>query len=406
MYKKTIISGLLGLIVSLGLNVLAEDITEKKVREIFSEMTKKDSGNGGLFDQSTGEDSPFEIHGHLQFEYEETESDGGRNGNSTFDTQYLTLWFGFEIEDNMNIVAEVEYEHGGTLGQNGGTGGGGSGELEVDQAFFNWDILSDSTLQVKIGKFYVPFGIERFSYAGPSNRLVSRPAAFQKVYPGTYADSGIQTYGSISLSDSNSFKYEAAVVNGLGPDANTSIRDSRQGRDNNDNKAYVGRLAFNSKVSSDLEIEVGGSYYDGKYNEHLGYIAENKLRLTYTGADLRITYNNFDFRAEKIISTVDQGETATNNIRNFRRSGYYTQLAYRQEVDKELIKFVDLVTRFSSKDENSTVSNTADQNQWSVGINWGITDKVIMKVERQFNHERHGNKLSDDAWLGQLSVAF
>ena len=128
--------------------------------------------------------------------------------------------------------------------------------------------------------------------------------------------------------------------------------------------------------------------------------------IPYFAKDEKLSFNTINARSEKITSTVAMGETATNGVRNFRRSGYYVQGAYRQEVDQHLIKYVDFVTRFGVKDENSTTQTTSDQNQWAVGINWGIFDDVIVKVERQFNHERHGRKLSDDAWLGQLSVRF
>jgi hypothetical protein len=361
------------------------------------------------FAQSTDDTGLFEgdsdvvLKGHLQWEYEDTGSEGGRNGDSTFDSQYLTMWFGYHVEENMRVVAEVEYEHGGTINQTGGANGGGGGELEVDQGFVEWEL--QKALIIKIGKFYTPFGIERFSYAGPSNRLVSRPGTFQNVYPGTYAEVGVNLGGQLPIVGSTTFNYEVAVVNGLGDTANTSIRDARQSRDNNDNKAMVGRISVNAKPD-DADIEFGASYYDGKFNSHQGYIADNRLRLTYAGIDLRVKYKNFDFIAEQIISTVEQGETLINGKRNFRRSGYYAQLAYRSEVDREYVKFIDVVARFNSKDENSTVQNTADQNQMALGINWGLYKKVILKLEYQFNHERHGNKLSDNAWLGQVSVAF
>lgn len=404
-------SRLLGVSLALGAGMMAgveaqenpdldtriEELIDKKLAE------RESQGQSDIFSQATG-DLGVEIHGHLQFEHENYESEGSRSGDSTFDNQYFTLWIGKQITEDLRAVIEIEYEHGGTDSQTGGTGGGGGGQTEIDQAMAVWNPGGYDEFGIKIGKFYVPFGIERFSYAGPQNRLVSRPAPFQRIWPGTYADNGVAIQGRVG--DDVAFIYELAAVNGLGPAAATSIRTARQGRDNEDNKAMVGRIA----VAFGDEFEFGTSYYEGKYNEFqvLGHALapDSEFDLIYNGIDARMTLGQLDVRGEWIESSVETGETLTNGFRNFRRQGYYIQTAWRQEVGLEFLDYLDGVVRFDSKDENTTVKDTADTNTWALGVTFGVNEHLKFKVERQMVHERGPVKLDNDAWLMQASVQF
>jgi phosphate-selective porin len=380
----------------------------EKIKKKLALLEKKQENKSATPDLFSNMKDSFgvDIHGHLQFEYEDYGTEGSRGGDATFDNQYFTLWIGKEINDQLEVAVEIEYEHGGTGEQTGGTGGGGGGETEVDQAMALWKPLDDETFKIRFGKFYVPFGIERFSYAGPYNRLVSRPAPFQNVYPGTYADTGLEFLGKFLLNNDMSFIYNLAWINGLGPDAAVDIREARQGRDNNDNKAIAGRLAL--KIGKTLEF--GGSYYKGKYNEFQSrghaLVPDNELSLIYHGLDARWTQGPWDIRGEWLESYVDTGETLINGFRNFRRSGYYLQTAYRLDFEKELLKFVDLVLRFDSKDENSTIHNTDDTNTWAYGLAFGIYEKMKLKFEFQKVHERGPEKISNGAFLAQMSLQF
>jgi hypothetical protein len=209
-------------------------------------------------------DSPvprFDLHGHVTLSYfgfeEASPATTGPalsdlSPASSFELSDLTFFLGVPLARNLYVVTEVEYE-------------GGGDDIDVDQAFAEWSLAEHEALELRIGKFYVPFGIERFYQNAPQNPLVDRPSPFLQIIPGTFSDTGLGISARRALGDEPElvFSAELALMNGLGARAFDSVRDARQDADNNANKALAGRLG----LAYDRWLDAGISTLYGEYDD-------------------------------------------------------------------------------------------------------------------------------------------
>lgn len=239
--------------------------------------------------------SRVDFHGHLATEYvgiskptaagvdPRVDPDAELLPRSSFTVSDLTFFVGLPLYENLYAATEVEYE-------------GGGDEITLDQAFVQWDLIGDERLAVRGGKFYFPFGIERFYQNAPTNPLVDRPAPFLFVIPDTYSETGLEVLGEVPIWSGPEVvaEYEFALVNGLGEPSYDSVRFARQNRDNNSAKSFGGRLG----LAWDRWLRVGVSGLSGEYDEG------NRDALWAVGADARAQWGAFALRGEYAYSRV------------------------------------------------------------------------------------------------------
>jgi hypothetical protein len=149
-------------------------------------------------------------------------------------------------------------------------------------------VRAEDPLRLRLGKFYVPFGIERFYQNGPRNPLVDRPAPFIQIIPGTFSDTGIGVSGEqrVAAGPELIAEYEVALMNGLGSNLFDSAREARQNRDNNASKALASRLG----ARYDRWLFLGTSFLYGESDDG------DEDDFTALGADLRLDWAPFTFR--------------------------------------------------------------------------------------------------------------
>ncbi|MCH8293399.1 hypothetical protein IH992_20135 [Candidatus Poribacteria bacterium] len=129
------------------------------------------------------EESFVEVHGFMDLVFLDFEADGKREGESTFDNRHFNVFFKSDIRENLSIIAEVEYEHGGK-------------DVELDRGEVQLN-LSEAAI-VKAGRFYTPFGIERLVWYANLNKFVSRPLPLLQIVPGNWYANGVQLMEAIS----------------------------------------------------------------------------------------------------------------------------------------------------------------------------------------------------------------
>lgn len=340
----------------------------------------------------------IEMHGHLAvsyfgFEEQSLAPDGSRsrslsdlNPQSSFAVSDVTLFFGVPIADSLYAIAELEYELGGD-------------EISLDQAFFEWE--ASEALRLRVGKFYVPFGIERFYQNAPTNPLVDRPAPYIHVIPGTYSDTGISLGGHRSLSEGPEtvFEYEVFLANGLGASLFDSARDARQNRDNNSSKAWGGRLG----LRWDRWLSVGGSFMSGESDDS----DEDEYQIL--GADLRADLGPFFLRAEYLLGEIDTPDLVDANgtpcsdasplcpglvppLRptggSIHRRGWYVEGSWRHRPDL-FGRSLDLqwVARIDDLDEDDSVRDLLDARRYSAGLVLRPLDHLRLKLQYEVTDE-------------------
>jgi hypothetical protein len=339
------------------------------------------------------EPRPIDFHGHLAaayygFEERSVVPSSGQSGSlsdlypqSSFDVTDLSLFLGVPIAEALYAVAEVEYEFGGE-------------EIDLDQAFIEWDLQRESRLALRLGKFYAPFGIERFYQNAPRNPLVDRPSPYIHIVPGTYSETGIGLLGERPLLEGPeiALEYELALMNGLGEELSDSAREARQVTDNNSSKAAGVRLG----LDLDRWLKLGVSSMLGDYDDR------DDERYLFLGADLRATRGPFSLRGEYVYSDVERPELLGGG--SLARRGWYAEAVWntRPRIAR-LLDELSYVLRYDVLDEDDSVSDLLDARRVSVGLMAVPVPHFRLKLQYELTDE-DSEEFDNNALLLEGSV--
>ena len=139
-------------------------------------------------------------------------------------------------------------------------------------------------------------------------------------------------------------------------------------------------------------------------------------RFQLYGFDASYHLGNWDARFEFAQNFQQAGAYIGNNI---RRTGMYTQLAYRDyQNPNPILASIELVGRFSlarfSGIDPTQIDLTAfapgtapvDRNQYTLGINYYLYPSMILKFDYEWNPALAGIVLNDNTFMSQFVWAF
>ncbi len=285
------------------------------------------------------------VGGYASIEFENFES-----SDSTFDPQRFILNVSSQLHERLKFYSEIEYEHGTKIEAEGSgegsltiedtdgdgvidaqeaadldlsvdTRNGAQGELSLEQAYLQYDFTE--RLGLRAGVILAPFGRFNLYHDDDLNNLTDRPLVVRRVIPSTWSESGAGLVSSIPVGDESTVNTEVYVVQGLDDEISSGsggLRDARSAldSDNNNNKAFVGRIA----LSPGLGHEVGLSGYHGNYDDDGNAIGGGAL-------DGLTTLGNFQLHGEWALFSVDDGTVADGGRAPEELSGFYAELGYR-----------------------------------------------------------------------------
>ena len=320
-------------------------------------------------------------YGHSGLDYTKS---GTEEESSYVGTVFAPIFL-FKLSDRLMFEAELEFELEG-------------GETKVGYEYADVMYILNDYMTVRAGKFLLPFGtfMERLHPAW-INKLGSRPLGFGHDGIAPSSGVGIELRGAFQVGYS---KFNYAVYSTNGPTINNGLGDHpdeagmlgfENFEDNNNSKAYGGRLGFLPFNNSALEI--GGSFYSG--------IAGNKDDSLYSdvgslllAADLSYVKQIpqikgiIDVKAQYTNSNVDKatyvatdGDTiAFENTSN----GFYAQLAYRPSmVGNKYLKNIELVGRYSVLNTPEGAEWESEQTQMAFGLNYWLSWRSVLKLTYQ-----------------------
>ncbi len=207
----------------------------------------------------------------------------GQAQNSAFDAEAFELVLSGRPHPRLGFFAEIEFERAATVG------GGRGGEVLLEQAYAAYEITP--LFNLRAGVLLVPFGNYNLNHYSPARDVITRPLVSHVVAPADWTDNGIGLTGETFLGDLWGFQYQLYTVAGLG-DGITAMgsRAGRQsfGEDNNNNKAVVGRFAWNRGNG----LELGLSGYSGKYDD------AGRLSLDGWAGDIVVRFPRLEIAAE------------------------------------------------------------------------------------------------------------
>lgn len=305
---------------------------------------------------------------------------------SRFDLTRFIPFIYSNVSKRVKLASEIEFEHGGVQG--------GEGEAAVE--FGIMDYLIKDWINLRGGIILTPLGKLNLVHDSPLQDVVDRPLVDQFVIPSTFRDVGVGFFGSFFPTELLKIDYEFYVMNGMQerrgfritPQTGTKAVavDGWKGRDINDNKALVGRVA----LSPLLGIEIGISGYRSAFDEQ----GEDFIQI---GAlDWAFQRGPWEFLGEYAIADIDNpGQIDRGIFRPEELEGFYAQVNYHflPKIFKRWASsfFTDesiftLSLRYDDITLNrGTPIRGGDRDRWTLGINFRPTEDTVFKLNYQFN---------------------
>lgn len=300
------------------------------------------------------------------------------NGGATdrIDLHRFVVNVNHEFNEDMRLHSEIEIEHALS-------GDGEPGEVEIEQAYVEFDLTEDDAHQAKAGVFLVPVGILNETHEPPTFFGVERNPVENHILPSTWWEGGAALSGRFGQSG---FGYDVAVHSGLQTPTTGSnayrIRNGRQkvAEAEATDPAYTGRLTWTGYPG--VELGVTGQYQkdisqDSGDNEDVdATLLEAHADLRHGGWGLRGLYARWD---------VDG--IAAKAIGRDEQYGWYIEPSYRFDVpfgyngEGQLGVFA----RYNQWDNNAGISNsTTEFDQTDVGLNYWPTENIVLKADMAF----------------------
>ena len=259
-------------------------------------------------------------------------------------------------------------------------------EPELELAIFELRPLGDPRVRLRLGHAPVPFGLERRYYAPPRNELINRPAAFRRVYPGTYSDVGAFLWidWPLRLGGARA-ELELALTKGLDGPARADKPDPFR-KDRDGVPQLSGRVALTLfevtptpglGVAFPARLTLGASLLAGQYD------APSHRRIRFYGLDAELQLGGLRVRAEGIWSEIEREQAGVSAQRGI---GVYALVAYHWYPEVFLIEELYLALRYGRADADQALREDDDVETYHLGGGWSPYRGVLAKAGFQVGH--------------------
>jgi len=351
--KRTMLAGMVSMAVS---QTATAAVTEEEFQALQEQLNL-------LADQvernSTGSNDATTIGGYGELHYNNWTYDSGEKFRE-IDLHRFVLFFNHEFNDSIRLFTELEIEHALA-------GEGKNGEVEVEQAYVQFD-LNDNT-QLNGGVFLIPVGILNETHEPPTFYGVERNPIEKNIIPATWWEGGAMFSGQYE----SGLSYDLAVHSGLNVESDpaeskfANIRSGRQKTSNAvaDNLAATARLKYTGMPGLTLSGTV--QYQDDisqTANDGIDSATLFEAHARYTVADITLT---------GLIAQWDIDGTAVAAAGKDKQDGAYLEASYR--INPQWGVFV----RQNQWDNGGTGDTGIDQTD--VGFNYWPHEDVVVKAD-------------------------
>lgn len=313
------------------------------------------------------EASKTTIGGYGELHYNNLNANDPDNDVEMIDFHRFVLFFGHRFNDRTRFYSEVEIEHAFVADSGGNT----PGEVEVEQAFVEFDLRQD--LYARAGLFLIPVGILNETHEPPTFYGVERNDVENIIIPTTWWEAGAALNGRWG----SGWNWDVAFTSGLEMATTGSnafrVRSGRQkvAEANASDGAITGRLRYLGIPGLQAALTVQYQFDPSQVaNDGLdsGTLIEAHIDYYRNRFGLRALYSRWDFTGYAVEEAGAETQT-----------GWYIEPSYRLN-DK-----IGFYTRY----EDINAARTQDKfSQWEVGLNWWATENVVFKIDyRDRNHD-------------------
>ncbi len=300
------------------------------------------------------------IGGYGELHYNNLNAKDPSRDVEMIDLHRFVLFFGHEFDDRTRFYSEVEIEHAFVADSGGDT----PGEVEIEQAFIEFDLRQD--LYAKAGVFLIPVGILNETHEPTTFYGVERNDVESIIVPSTWWEAGAGLNGRFG----SGWNWDMAFTSGLQmPTTGSNAFRVRSGRQKiakavASDGAITGRLRYlgipglQAAVTVQYQFDPSQVSNDGLDS---GTLVEAHIDYQRNGFGLRALYSRWDFTG----AAVEAADADT-------QTGWYIEPSYRLN-DK-----IGFYTRYEDVD---AARNQDKFNQWEVGLNWWPAQNVVIKLD-------------------------
>ena len=275
------------------------------------------------------------------------------------DAHRYVLFFGHQFTDDVRFFSEFELEHG-IAGEDQ------PGEIELEQAYIEWDYAQNHSVQV--GQFLIPVGIMNETHEPDTFYGTERNLVEKNIIPATWWESGVMLKGELAPGLSYNFALHSGLNSPDSGDEAFNIRDGRQksAKATAEDFAYTARLKYTGIAGLELGATV-------QYQEDIsqGTVSDASAMLT----EVHGIYQQNDFGVRALWAEWDVDGDAAKLAGRDKQDGWYVEPSYK--VTEKLGVF----TRYSEFNNNAGDSSSIDSEVWDYGMNYWLTENVVLKLD-------------------------
>jgi hypothetical protein len=295
------------------------------------------------------------------------------------DFHRFVLFFGHQFTDRLRFFSELELEHSVS-------GDGQNGELELEQAYVEYDITQNQ--HVKGGVFLLPVGILNQTHEPPTFYGVERNPVEKNIIPSTWWAGGIEFTGEVFPESIPGFSYALSVHEGLDTNAgnNYAVRNGRQ----KTSEADANDLASTAQIKwtgiPGVELAAAIQYQQDitQGNDPTAgdaWLYEAHANIQRGAFGLRALYAMWDLDGD-----------GPKSIGADEQSGFYIEPSYR--ITPEWGVFA----RYNQWDNQAgSNGNDTEKKQYNAGVNFWPHPDVVLKADVQ-QQDNEGTSKNDNGY--------
>ncbi len=313
------------------------------------------------------------LNGYLSAEYVKNQEDG-IYPEGTFQNPQLGLMFSGMLVGKVGYVAEIVLRQ--------------DAKVDLNQALLA--IGFSRTIAINLGLYLVPFGQYNEISRAHQTFLIQRPLSVDNLYPLNWRDIGIQAKGLL-------FGLLYSIYLGNGLNDGERFDGGQQFNDNNANKAFGGRLAWDL----DGKFIAGYSYYRGKYDD------DNSRNRVLHGVDISWVSSSFQVLGEYTWSDIQNPEDYAEG----EGKGYFILLTFDFMNTWPVVSYQKLDYQdpfrgigYTSPD-NPGEGISEKKERWSLGLVYKLSQMAFFKFEYQIN-KKEGLSYKNNVYLFQVALSF
>lgn len=306
------------------------------------------------------------IGGYGELHHNRLEGHGGASDVDKMDFHRFVLFFNHQFSDRLRLVSELELEHAlvKDIGDSG-TADNGPGEIELEQAYIEYDI--NDKVSASAGLFLIPVGILNETHEPDTFYGVERNPVEKNIIPTTWWAGGVM--GSFQLADG--LQLRVAAHEPLEATSSFKPRDGRQKTANAKAEDYA--YTANLKYTAIPGVTLGGSInYQADFSQGGTLAAEDG---TLIEGHAIIERGNFALRA--LYADWNFTGAGPEALGRDSQVGGYIEPSYRVN-DK-----FGVFARYSSYDNEDGNSTATRKTQSDVGFNYYLDPQVVLKADYQ-----------------------